>query len=58
MGMKEREISLVDLIAEILLRWRTLLFVMAIGGLLLGTVSYMGSASTVEVQNAELKAKE
>ena len=58
MGMKEREISLVDLIAEILLRWRTLLFVMAIGGLLLGTVSYMRSASTVEVQNAELKAKE
>ena len=26
MEMKEREISLVDLIAEILLRWRTLLF--------------------------------
>ena len=37
---------------------QTLLFVMAIGGLLLGTVSYMRSASTVEVQNAELKAKE
>lgn len=38
--MKEREISLVDLVLEILLHWRGIIIAMLIGGLLLGTVGY------------------
>lgn len=58
MEMKEREISLVDLIADILLHWRTILIVMVIGGVLIGGLSYVRSAYTMEAQKAELKAKE
>lgn len=48
--MKEREISLVDLIYEILLKWRMIIVFMVIGGLLLGGYSYMQSAKTIEIQ--------
>lgn len=48
--MKEREISLVDLIFEILLKWRMIIVFMVIGGLLLGGYSYMQSAKTIEIQ--------
>jgi hypothetical protein len=58
MEMKEREISLVDLIADILLHWRTILIVMVIGGVLIGGLSYVRSAYTMEAQKAELEAKE
>lgn len=47
MEMKEREISLVDLIADILLHWRTILIVMVIGGVLIGGLSYVRSAYTM-----------
>ena len=49
--MKEREISLVDLIFEILLKWRMIIVFMIIGGLLLGGYSYMQSAKTIKIQN-------
>lgn len=48
--MKEREISLVDLIYEILLKWRMIIVFMVIGGLLLGGYSYLQSAKTIEIQ--------
>ena len=41
--MKEREISLVDLIVEILLRWRIIIAWMVVGGILMGIVSCMNS---------------
>lgn len=46
--MKEREISLVDIIFEILLKWRMIIVFMVIGGLLLGGYSYLQSARTIE----------
>ncbi len=39
MEMKEREISLLDLFAEILLHWRGILMAMLLGGILLGGVN-------------------
>ena len=48
--MKEREISLVDLIYEILLKWRMIIVFMVIGGLLLGGYSYLQSAKTIQIQ--------
>lgn len=41
--MKEREISLVDLCVEMLLRWRVILLAMLFGGVLLGAFSYVNS---------------
>ena len=54
--MKEREISLVDLIFDILLKWRMIIVAMVIGGVLLGGYSYMQSAKTIEIQ-AEQSSK-
>lgn len=48
--MKEREISLIDLLFEVLLKWRIIILFMIIGGLLLGGYSYMQSAQTIEQQ--------
>lgn len=45
--MKEREISLADLLVEILLKWRTLVVWMLVGGILLGAVSYVNAGRTV-----------
>lgn len=39
--MKEREISLLDLIIDILLHWRSIIVIMLIGGILLGGVGYI-----------------
>lgn len=41
--MKEREISLLDLCVEMLLKWRVVLLAMVIGGVLLGAFSYVNS---------------
>lgn len=48
--MKEREISLIDLIFEIILKWRMIIVFMVIGGILLGGYSYLQSAKNIEVQ--------
>ncbi len=56
--MKEREISLVDLIVEILLRWRVIVIAMLIGGVVMGGLSYGRSYRAVQAQrvhNEELK---
>ncbi len=52
--MREREISLMDLMVEILLRWRTVLIVMLMGGVLFAGISYMKSVNTAKEQQAAL----
>lgn len=49
--MKEREISLIDLIFEILLRWRMIIVAMVVGGVLLGGYSYLQSVKTTKILN-------
>lgn len=48
--MKEREISLVDLMVEILLHWRGIILLMLVGGICFGGASYMKSFQTAETQ--------
>lgn len=52
--MKEREISLVDLLVEILLRWRMILVFMLIGGVLLGAFGYMRSYRSTQAQASKV----
>ena len=53
--MKEREISLIDLLFEILLKWRMIVVAMVIGGVLLGGYSYLQSAKTQAIQIEQSK---
>ncbi len=58
--MKEREISLVDLLVEILLRWRVIVVFMLIGGILLGAFGFVRSVRSSRAQSAkaeELKSE-
>lgn len=48
--MNEREISLVDLMVEILLHWRVFIIWMAAGAVLLGAFSYVRSGNAVKEQ--------
>lgn len=48
--MKEREISLIDLMFEILLKWRIIIVAMVVGGILLGGYSYWQSVQTINAQ--------
>lgn len=50
--MNEREISLVDLMVEILLRWRVFIIWMIAGAALLGAFSYVRSGNAVKKQQA------
>lgn len=52
--MKEREISLIDLIVEVLLHWRVVVVAMLIGGMLMGAFSFYRSTQTAERQRAQL----
>ena len=56
--MQEREISLLDLLVEILLRWRVLLICMLIGGSLMGGLSFVRSYRTAEAQKAQIAEME
>lgn len=56
--MKEREISLLDLIVEVLLHWRVVVVAMLIGGVLMGGLSYYKSSQTAEAQRAQLAEQE
>lgn len=51
--MKEREISLVNLLVEILLRWRIIVLWMLVGGLVFGGLSYVKSYRSVQAQRAQ-----
>lgn len=56
--MQEREISLLDLMVEILLRWRVLVVCMLIGGILMGGFSFVRSYQTAEAQKAQIAEME
>lgn len=56
--MEEREISLVDLLVEILLHWRMFIVWMAVGAVLLGAFSYMRSGNAIQQQQTETKKTE
>lgn len=51
--MKEREISLIDLIVEMLLHWRAFFVVMLIGGILFAALGYVRSSRAAAAQNAQ-----
>lgn len=51
--MEEREISIVDLLVEILLRWRMMLVWMVVGAVLLGAFSYVRSGNAAKEQKAQ-----
>lgn len=51
--MKEREISLIDLMFEILLKWRIIVVAMIIGAVLLGGYSHWQSAKTINEQQSQ-----
>lgn len=56
--MQEREIDLIDLLVEVLLRWRVMIVWMLVGGILMGGLSYVNSYRASEahkVQKAELE---
>ncbi|MCM1305379.1 MAG: hypothetical protein NC306_14930 [Butyrivibrio sp.] len=52
--MKEREISLIDLIVEILLRWRMIIAWMLVGGILMGCLSYVRSCQAAQDQEEQV----
>ena len=52
--MKEREISLWELMTEMMLRWRIILVWMAVGAVLAGAVSYVRSNPAAESPWAKL----
>ncbi len=56
--MQEREINLVDLLVEVLLRWRALVVWMLIGGILMGAFSYMRSYKIAEAQKLQIAEAE
>ena len=53
--IREREISLIDLFAEILLHWRGMLLSALLGAVLLGAFGYMRSMQSAKVQNRMLE---
>ena len=54
--MREREISLVDMIFDILLRWRVIVVAMLIGAIVLGGFGYVSSYRAYNAQVAEVEA--
>lgn len=53
-GMREREISLIDLAVEILLHWRVAIIVMLVGGIFFAGLSYVWSSKAVQTQQVQL----
>lgn len=56
--MKERELNLIDLMVEILLKWRVIIAWMLVGGILMGGLGYMRSYHTAQTQKAALKQEQ
>lgn len=54
--MREREISLIDMIFDILLRWRVIVIAMLIGAIVLGGFGYVSSYRAYNAQIAEVEA--
>lgn len=57
-GMREKEISLIDLGIEILLHWRIAIIIMLIGGVLFAGLSYVRSSRDVQAQQVQLTETE
>lgn len=58
MEMREREISLLDLLVEILLHWRTLLAAMLLGGIVLGGARSLQNVKIAEAQQHALEQQQ
>lgn len=56
--MNEREISIVDLMVEILLHWRMFIIWMVIGAVALGVLSYVRSGNAVKQQQEQTEKAE
>lgn len=56
--MKEREISLVDLLFEVLLRWRGIILLMLVGGICIGGIGYVRSVEKAEAERTEAERLE
>ena len=56
--MEEREISLIDLLVEILLHWRMFIIWMVVGAVLLGAFSYVRSGNAAQQQQVEMEKTE
>ena len=56
--MNEREISIVDLMVDILLHWRAFIIWMLIGAVALGAFSYVRSVNAVKQQEAPAETKQ
>lgn len=48
--MKEREISLIDLMIDILLHWRGIIIAMLVGGILAGAIGFVRANTAMQVQ--------
>lgn len=57
-SIKEREISLLNLIVDILLSWRVIIVLMIIGGVLFAGMSYVQSYRAVQAQRVKLQQLE
>lgn len=57
-GMKEREISLWNLMVELLLHWRALLIGMLVGAILFAGISYIKSVQNMNAQKEQAEQKE
>lgn len=56
--VNEREISLLDLLVEMLLHWRVIVVLMVIGGILMGSFSYVKSYRAAQAQKAQIAQME
>ena len=56
--MQEKEINLVDLMFEVLLRWRVIVVVMVIGAVVLGSFGYSRSRQAYQEQSAKVASLE
>ena len=56
--MKEREISLIDLFVELLLKWRVFVILMIVGAVALGAFGYTRSVNNAEAQKTAIAATE
>lgn len=50
-GITEREISMVDMLIDVLLHWRGIVIAIVLGGVFMGGVSYLRDMRNVQVQN-------
>lgn len=52
--MEDREIDLIDMLADILLHWRTVIMLMLVGGILAGAFSYVKSSKDIAEKQKQI----